>query len=90
MWCFRFWPYLILLSHNIGEGGNQHSKLATNSEGVEELLDCKQCTFIYVIREGVKKEALFVVFYYEGGEGGVGGNVKRLQSFFVTNIDQKY
>ena len=37
------------------------------------------------IREGLKKKALFVVFYYEWG-GGVGGNAKRLQSFFINYV----
>ena len=36
------------------------------------------------VREGVnKKRPVFVVFDYEGG-GGVGGNVKRLQSYFIS------
>ena len=35
-----------------------------------------------VIREGVKKRPVFVVFYYEGV--GVCENAKRLRSFFIS------
>ena len=50
-----------------------------------QLIDMIISVVKTLLREGInKKKALFVVFYYKGG--GVGGNVKRLQNFFINHV----
>ena len=39
---------------------------------------------LYQLREGDKKRPVFVVFDYEGGGRGGGGNAKILRSFFIS------
>ena len=51
----------------------------------------KQCSLIFIppkpfIREGFKKKGPFCSLLLRKGGGGVGGNVKRLQSFFINHV----